>query len=265
MTLILLHSSGATPALWDRVCEHLHGIPVIALALPGRAGVGWPDGEKGRDMAAYARAVVAMMDREGIERATVAGHSIGGAIALQMALDHPDRVAGLGLSCTGARLRVWPQVLEGFADGVRDTTDFWINAQCGPKTGDRERIVLRRMLEQVGMDQTLMDLRACDAFDVMDRLSEIHVRTQVFAGGNDVCTPPKYAHYLADRIAGARLSVFEDAGHTLPLEHPEEMAGDLAVLWAATAPPDVSGGRGGSTIARTATGRSDPSAGSARA
>ena len=239
MTLILLHSSGATPALWDRVLEHLHGIPTLALALPGRDGCAWPDAERERGVGAYARTVVAAMDREGVERATVAGHSLGGAVALWMALEHSERVAGLGLSCTGARLRVWPQVLEGFADGVRDTIDVFANAQCGPKAGDRERIVLRRMLEAVGMEHTLTDLQACDLFDVMDRLAEIRVRTQVFAGGRDVCAPVKYAQYLVERISGARLTIFEDAGHTVPLEHPQEVAGDLAVLWAATTAVDV--------------------------
>ncbi|HVL88701.1 MAG TPA: alpha/beta fold hydrolase [Actinomycetota bacterium] len=261
MTLLLLHSAGATTALWDRVLEHLDGIPAFAWPLPGRAGAAWPDNERERDVAAYARAIMARMDGEGIERATIAGHSLGGAVALQMALAHSDRVAGLGLSCTGARLRVLPHVLEGFADGVRDVIDFWINVQCGPATGDRERIVMRRMLESAGMEQTWCDLRACDGFDVMDRLPEIGVRTQVFGGGHDVVTPPKYARYLAERISGARLTIFPGAGHTAPLEHPEEMAGDLAVLWAATAPPvDASGRRRPSSALRPpATGRSDRS------
>lgn len=238
MTLILLHSSGATPALWDRVVAAMPGIPVRAIALPGRAGVAWPADEDGRDVAAYARHVLAFMDEQGIRQATIAGHSLGGAIAMHLALAAPARVAGLGLSGTGARLRVWPHVLEGLADGVRDAAEFFANAQCGPGATDRERIVLRRMLEHVGMEQTLTDLRACDSFDVMGRVGEIRVRTQIFSGGHDVVTPPRYARYLADSIPAARLTTLPDAGHAMPLEFPEAMAADLVVLWAATAPLD---------------------------
>lgn len=238
MTLILLHSSGATPALWDGVVAAMPGIPVHAVGLPGRAGVAWPADEEGRDVAAYTRRVLAFMDAHGVEQATIAGHSLGGAIAMHLALTAPDRVSGLGLSGTGARLRVWPQVLEGLADGVRDAVEFFANAQCGPAATDRERIVLRRMLEHVGMQQTLTDLRACDAFDVMDRIGEIRVRTQIFCGGHDLATPERYARYLADSIPAARLTMLPEAGHAMPLEAPEAMAADLVVLWAATAPLD---------------------------
>lgn len=258
MTLLLLHSSGATPALWDRVVALMPGIPVVAPPLPGRAGVAWPSGESGRDVAAYARWLIGFMDTEGIASATIAGHSLGGAIALQCALDHRERVAGLGLSGTGARLRVWPDVLDGLADGVRDTMEFFANVQCGPGATDRERVAIRRMLEQVGMEQTLADLRACDAFDVMDRVGDIAVRTQIFAGGNDLATPEKYARFLAGRIPAARLTLIPGAGHALPIEAAQDMAADLAVLWAATAPI---GGGGAAKPGRAATIRPGPDSG----
>lgn len=266
MTLILLHSSGATAALWDDVVAAMPGIPVHAVTLPGRARVAWPPDEDGRDIPAYARCVLAFMDERGIEQATIAGHSLGGAIAMHLALEAADRVAGLGLSGTGARLRVWPHVLEGLADGVRDAAEFFANVQCGPNATDRERIVLRRMLEQSGMEQTLTDLRACDAFDIMDRVGRIRVRTQIFCGGHDLATPPRYAHYLADAIPAARLTTVPDAGHALPLEAPDAMAADLVVLWAATAPVDgrpesgTTGGRAARTRPDRVPGRTDPSA-----
>ncbi|MGH8310432.1 MAG: alpha/beta fold hydrolase, partial [Steroidobacteraceae bacterium] len=179
MTLVLIHSSCAAPPLWDRVRENLTGIPVLAPALPGRASNPWPPDDGDRSVAAYARAVLAAMDREGIGAATIAGHSLGGAIALQIALEHPDRVLGLGLVCTGARLRVWPHALDALAEGVREAIDVMVAAWCGPRTNDRERIAIRRLMESVGTEQGHLDLCACDAFDVMDRLGEIRARTQV--------------------------------------------------------------------------------------
>ncbi len=233
--LVLLHSSGANPSLWDRVVAHLTGVPVLVPALPGRAGAPWPESRPDRDVAAYGRAVLDAMDAAGAGSATIAGHSLGGAIALWLALEHPSRVRGLGLLGTGARLRVWPHVLEGLADGVRDTLDALGHLQCGPATTDRDRVAIRRMLESTGMEQTLTDLLACDRFDMMDRLGAIKVPTQIMGGSQDGCTPPRYAHYLAERISGARLTMFEGVGHALPLERAEAVAGELAVLWAATA------------------------------
>lgn len=251
MTLVLLHSAGRTPSLWDRVRERLVGIPAVAPPLPGRDDAGWPAGERGRDVGAFARSVVGYLDSIEVERAVVCGHSLGGAVALAMALDHPGRVAGIGLVASGARLRVWPQVLDGLQDGLRDVVDFIVNASLGPGGADRDRIVLRRMIEAVGAEQTLADFRACDAFDVMDRLAEIRVPALVLAGDQDVATPPKYARYLAERIAAARLVLYEGAGHELPLERPDEVAGELAVLWASAAPVGrvaPSAGRAAETI-----------------
>ena len=173
MTLVLVHSAGATPAVWDGVRMHLGGIPVVAPPLPGRDGAGEP----ADTIEAHASAVLGAMDAAGIERATIAGHSLGGGVALWLALHHPARVAGLGL----------------------------VSA----------------------------DLSACERFDALDRLWEIRCRTQVFVGSADVLTPPKHARALAERISAARLVEYVGAGHMLPVERPAEVAGELAVLWAA--------------------------------
>jgi pimeloyl-ACP methyl ester carboxylesterase len=222
--------------MWDRVASHLSGVPLFIPSLPGRLGVEWPDDEKDRDVAAYGRYVLSQLDAHGIDAATIAGHSLGGAIAIWLALEHPGRVTGLGLCCTGARLRVWPHVLENLGDGVRDALDFFVNAQCGPATTDRDRVVLHRIAETTGVEQTLEDLRACDAFDEMLRVERIRVPVQVLAGEEDLCTPVKYATYLAARLPASRLTIYPRVGHALPLERAEEVAGELAVLWASSSP-----------------------------
>lgn len=241
MTLVLIHGSGSTPSLWDRVRSHLTGIPSYVVTLPGRENVQWPAGSDDRTVAAYGRAVMEAMDREGIDAATLAGHSLGGAIAMHLALEHPERVRGLGLVCTGARLRVLPAGLDAMREGTRDAIERAAATWCTPATPDRDRIAIRRMMESVGTMQTSIDLTACDGFDVMDRVSEIRCRTQIVGGEEDVLTPPKYSKYLAERIAGSRCVIETGAGHALPLERPEALAGDLAVLWAATTPRPTAG------------------------
>jgi pimeloyl-ACP methyl ester carboxylesterase len=230
VTLVLVHSAGATPAVWDRVRSRLAGIPTLAPVLPGRGGAGPP----ADTVEAHAAAVLAAMDEAGIARATIAGHSLGGGVALWIALERPSRVAGLGLVATGARLRVNPQALAALPGGLDDAAPI-MAATNFPPDAPRELIdERRRAYGEVGGETVLADLTACDRFDVLDRLWEIRCRTQVLVGSADVLTPPKYARALAERISAARLVEYAGAGHMLPVERPAEVAGELAVLWAAS-------------------------------
>ena len=68
------------------------------------------------------------------------------------------------------------------------------------------------------------DWVACDTFNVMDRLGEIHVPTLVLVGAKDMMTPPKYAGFLAQGIKGASLVTIEGAGHSPMLDKPAEVA-----------------------------------------
>lgn len=228
--LVLLHSAGATPALWDEVRRCLKGIPVLVPTLPGRLGVGEPTD----DVARHAAAVLAAMDDAGVARATIAGHSLGGGVALWLALNEPTRVAALGLVSTGARLRVRPEALAALPDGLEQVAPLMAASNLPP--GAAAELVEWRRGEYlaVGGATVLADLTACDRFDVLDRLWEIRCRAQVLVGSADVLTPPKYAYALAERISAARIVEYPGAGHMLPVERPNEVAGELAVLWAAS-------------------------------
>ena len=65
------------------------------------------------------------------------------------------------------------------------------------------------------------DLAACDIFDFMPRLQEIHLPTLIICGTNDTATPVKYSQYLHDHIAGSTLRIIADTGHYVLREQPE--------------------------------------------
>jgi pimeloyl-ACP methyl ester carboxylesterase len=67
------------------------------------------------------------------------------------------------------------------------------------------------------------DFKACDQFDIRDRLQEITAKVLVVTGEDDKLTPPKYGEYLAAQIQRAERVHVLDAGHLLPLEKPEEL------------------------------------------
>ncbi len=237
--LVLLHSAGATPEIWERVHAHLAGVPVLTPALPGRGGAGPPADE----VAAHAGAVLEAMDAAGIERAAIGGHSLGGAVALWLAIHSPARVAGLGIMNAGARMRVNPQMIEALPDGLAPILELVATSNFpagSPSAWIEERA---RSYEAVGGDTLLADLRSCDRFDVLDRLWEIRCRTQVLAGSEDELTPARYARLMAERISAARYIEYPGAGHMLPIERPAEVAGELAVLWASTLDGPATAGR----------------------
>jgi pimeloyl-ACP methyl ester carboxylesterase len=155
--------------------------------------------------------------------AVIVGHSMGGAIAMTLALDF-GRVTGAVLVGTGARLRVAPAILEGipsnFERSVELITRFAWSQGAYPTLIE----LGKQALLDTGPDVLLGDLTGCDRFDVMEKLGEIKVPTLVISSSADQLTPVKYGRFLAEHIPDARLVVIENAGHMVMLEQPNEVA-----------------------------------------
>ncbi len=208
--LLLLHGAGGRALVWQ---NQLLAFPrARALDLPGRAG-DTPNSVEG-----FVGALRAACGT-GAPR-VLAGHSLGGAIALGWALSHPGEVRALILLCTGARLRVAPQILEG----VR-AADTAVIAQFGamwfgtnPPPRQREKALA--LLGATPPGVLLADLEAADAFDAMGELDALRLPTLVICGAEDRLTPVKYGRYLNERIAGSEMVTIEQAGHMVMLEQP---------------------------------------------
>lgn len=219
--MVLVHGAGGSRLLWPPQLRRLPAATVYTLDLPGhgRSGGGACD-----TIAGYAGAVVGFLDEVGIERTVIAGHSMGGAIALTLALDFADRVAGLVLVATGARLRVAPAVLDGLHADFVEAVELFNRLAWSPGIAPVLIERGRQALLEAGPAALLNDLTACDHFDVMERLNKIRAPTLVIAGSADLLTPPKYARFLAGHIPDARCEIVEEAGHMLMLERPVEVA-----------------------------------------
>jgi len=219
--LILIHGAGESRLVWPGALRRLPGAVVYALDLPGH---GRSRGRGRSSIAEYAAVVVNWMAAIGLPRAVWVGHSMGGAIAQWAALHHPERVTGLVLVATGARLRVSPQILEGLRADFPRTVDLIVEWSWGISPPAHLVEKSRRMLSAADPEVVEGDYRACDAFDVMGRLGEIRAPTLVIGGTADRMTPIKYAEYLAAHIPGAQLVRIEGAGHMVMLEQPEAVA-----------------------------------------
>ncbi len=222
--LLLVHGAGGSHLHWPEALRTLPGRRVIAVDLPGHGQAPRP-GE--RSVAAYAGAVRGLLDALGIGRVVVAGHSMGGAVALTLALEDPDRVVGLLLVGTGCRLRVAPAVLAAAADPERavEVADLVTRASFGAGASEETLRAHARALAATPRGVLHGDFEGCDGFDVTARLGEVRCPASVVVGSDDRLTPPKYATLLRERLPGHGMRVVPSAGHMVALEAPAEVAG----------------------------------------
>ncbi|HEY6006269.1 MAG TPA: alpha/beta fold hydrolase [Anaeromyxobacter sp.] len=232
--LVLVHGAGGTHRHWPEEVRALPGRRVLAFDLPGH---GASPGPSLASIGAYARSVLAVLDALEIASAVLAGHSMGGAIAMTLALEAPSRVAGLALVGTGAKLRVSRFVLDATADpaALAASAGTMCDYAFGPLAGASLRQEFTEGLLAGAPGVAHGDFGACDAFDVMARVGEIRAPTLVVCGSEDRLTPPKYAELLRDRIPGARLELVPGAGHMVTVEAPARVAGAIEALLASLA------------------------------
>jgi len=220
--VIFIHGSGSNHTIWEPQVRALAPIAQpLAVDLPGHGHSDLP-GRTSVD--AYRDFVLRLLDALQFERAVIVGHSLGGAIAQAMGLAYPSRVAGLGLVGTGARLRVLPAILDGLLNDFERIAPFIVENAYAPDLGDELRARAIAELRACDPQVTHGDYSACNVFDVMARLGEIHAPTIVICGKQDRMTPPKYSEFLASKIPGAQLVLIENAGHSVMIEQPEAVS-----------------------------------------
>ncbi len=217
MTLVFVHGSGGHAGVWRYQIEHFGDS--VALTLPGR-----PDGDLCESIEAAAAWTWNEITDRGIEQPVIVGHSLGGAIALQLAVDHPGELAGVVLIGSGARLRVHPamlEALEGFVAGDEGFDAMFENTYdlVDPDLAKDLTDARRRM----GAKPFLSDLMACDRFDIIDRLGEIETPALAIVGTDDVMTPPKYSEFLRERMPNARVAIVEGGSHLVFCEFPDQV------------------------------------------
>ena len=225
--VVFLHGAGGTHQMWLYQVRDLPRAPSYAPDLPGHGRSG---GAGRQRLAEYGDWLISFLDGLGLERAVVVGHSMGGGIALDVALRYPHRLAGLGLVASGARMRVAPALLESLRQDPEGAVQFIAGWSYGPEAPEEMVRQGRRQLQQTRPDVLYGDFVACDAFDVRDRLGEISVPAFVLCGTQDRMTPAKFAPALRDGLLDATLHLVEGAGHMVLVEQPQAVTNALLAL-----------------------------------
>lgn len=214
--LLCIHGAGGNHQHWGfQLKAWSHLTRTLLLDLPGHGRSPAPSRHSIDDYGVVVLAVLAALE---LEQAVLVGHSMGGAIAQWVAIHAPQRVAGLVLVGTGARLRVMPSLLTGLADDPQATLAQIGTLVYAPQAPAALREAGNQAFYHTDPQIFRTDLLACDAFDVREQLGAINVPTLVICGEQDTTTPPKYSHFLHANLAQSELVLLPEIGHMTQIE-----------------------------------------------
>lgn len=221
--LVLIHGAGGSRLSWPPALRRMRGVAVYTLDLPGHGRSASPPCES---IADYAEAVANFLGEMRLPPSILVGHSMGSAIALTLALEHPTRVRALVLIGGGARLRVHPSLLEWTAQESTMPQAIQTLLEWGfsPISPPQIKALAARHMRQTPAATFHADFLACDRFDLRERLPEISHPTLLLCGSEDRMTPPRFSEFLAQHLPNAHLQILPGAGHMLMLERPQEVS-----------------------------------------
>lgn len=230
--LVVGPSLGTTvDRLWGPVASALTGWNVLGWDLPGHGASPAVDRlTPGFSLASLSAAVLASVAEVADVPFAYAGDSVGGAVGLQLALDHPARVTSLAVLCSEAAFGTWPTWperaalvrAEGMAPMVASSPARWFGSRVGESDG--RRTAAAADLAAVDPESYARTCEALADFDVRPRLGEVGVPLLAVAGADDIATPPAVMAELVAAVPDGRLEVLPGVGHLAPYEAPEEVA-----------------------------------------
>jgi pimeloyl-ACP methyl ester carboxylesterase len=234
MPLILLHGFPDSWLSYETVLANLPStIRAIALSQRGFGNSDKPDdGYHPRDLAAD---LAAFMKLRRIPRAILAGHSMGALVAQRLAIDFPERVAGLALIGTFKSLRGSSELAQLIDEIARmaDPIDldlvraFQASTLAQPVADEFFRTVVAEGA-RLPLKIWRAVLKDVAAYDDFAELAQITAPSILFWGERDNFSTYEQQQELVSEIDGAELRVYAGAGHSLHWEEPRRFAGDLA-------------------------------------
>ncbi len=239
--LVFLHGVGGDSASWTpQLAAFSDGFRAIAWDMPGYGGS--PALER-MTFPALAQALVGLLDRLGLERVHLVGHSMGGMVAQEFAAGRPERVRTLVLSATSPAFgRPDGDFQKRFVEAriapleagrtMADLADEMVETMMGPAAGAEGAAIARRSMAAVPEATYRAAIACLAAFDRREALAGYAMPVLVLAGETDANAPAPMMEKMATRIPGADYVCLAGTGHLGNLENPaafnEAVAGFLS-------------------------------------
>jgi pimeloyl-ACP methyl ester carboxylesterase len=219
--LVFIHGACENSSFWNHQRILSDRYKIITVDLPGHGRSSPLSCEI--EIKKYSDVVSEFIRMTCREKPILVGHSMGGAIALMNAIEHPNSLKGFVLVCSGAKLGVLPSIREGLRSRFEET----VKAVVGPRQFSSKtnletiRFVTNEILK-CNNGIAAGDYEACNGFDVRQKLQSIQLPVLIIAGEEDKMTPITWSTYLKENIPRSKLVVMRDASHLPMLERPAE-------------------------------------------
>jgi len=221
-SLFFVHGAGGDASVWNAQVDYFRGKHfTYCIELPGHGRSG---GSEKESILKYARWVRLAIEKGVPSKSLVlVGHSMGGAIALEIGTNPPEAVKGIVLIGAGAKLGVLPAIFEMLEKNPDDFFRTMEKAAFGSNTSSAVRERILNVMRKSPPSVIAKDFRACDRFDIRNRLQDIRFPALICCGEEDQLTPVKYSEYLQENLPASRLEVIPQAGHMAMAEQPEAL------------------------------------------
>lgn len=227
--VLLLNTLGGTLEMWDRQLPALaERFLVIRSDTRGHGESPVPPGPYEIDD--LVDDAVAILDNLDLERAHVAGVSLGGMVAMRLAARNPERVDRLALLCTSAHMgppETWAERAATVrAKGTAAIADMVVSRWLTEAHQIAEPGTVRYLREMIAGTPADGYAGCCDAIremDLREDLASIKAPTLVVSGADDPSTPPEHQQLIADGIVAARLISIPKCAHLSPVDQPESV------------------------------------------
>ncbi|MBL4893051.1 MAG: alpha/beta hydrolase [Rhizobiaceae bacterium] len=229
--VLFLHGAGNCHLTWTQQVRAFayNGYNVLAPDMPGHD---LSEGQPISGIEAQAKWLIGVMDALAIEKAHLVGHSQGGIIALETAVLAPSRIASVTFVATAAAIPANPALIKMADENPEKAFNLMVSWGSGTSAHAHDNSVPGVSLIDAGLrvmglnapEALATDLRSCAAYEngVAAALKLTCPSLCIFAK-EDKMTPVRTGRVLAENLADNELHVLEGAGHTLPLEKPQEV------------------------------------------
>lgn len=235
-TIAFINPLGGDYRVWDGVVRELaNDYAIIRYDKRGHGLSECPPGPYTiRD---HANDLAGLLEFLEVDEVVIIAVSIGGLIALDYTISHPQNVKALVLGDTAAKIgsaEYWGERIQAIeTDGIESMSKTILSRWFAPDYQDKQPAEYEGYKNMLSRTPTAGYLASCAALgsaDLRDELHQVEVKTLVVCGEEDSATPPDLVRGLSDSLKNSQFELFEDCGHNPSIEQPKKMAESIKMF-----------------------------------